>query len=141
MLDTLFNELWDAERHWREPGGASSPWVSGIRSVSRGTFPPLNIGSSPDSVHVYAFAAGLDPQSLDVQLQQNLLTLSGERKSQAVQDAAYYRRELYEGSFQRVITLPEDIDSAAVEARYQNGVIHVRIGRRAEVRPKQISVH
>jgi len=139
LLDRLFDQILNAEGDW--PGTGGSPWVSGIRSVSRGTFPPLNIGASPDSVDVYIFAAGLDPKGLDVTLQQNILTVSGERQSQAAEKSVFYRRELFEGPFQRVITLPEDVDSDAVTAHYQNGVLHVRIGRREEVRPKQIQIH
>jgi HSP20 family protein len=141
MLDTLFDELWRSNRDSSELGGAGSPWISGIRSVSRGTFPPINIGSSPDSVHVYAFAAGLDPQSIDLTLQQNILTLSGERKPHEVeQNAVFYRHELFQGAFRRVITLPEDVNPDDVEARYQSGVLHVRIGRREEVKPRQIQI-
>jgi HSP20 family protein len=139
LLDRLFDQILNADSDW--PGTGGSPWVSGIRSVSRGTFPPLNIGASPDSVDVYIFAAGLDPKSLDVTLQQNILTVSGERQSQAAEKSVFYRRELFEGPFQRVITLPEDVDPDAVTAHYQNGVLHVRIGRREEVRPKQIQIH
>ena len=139
LLDRLFDQILNADSDWPRTGG--SPWVSGIRSVSRGTFPPLNIGASPDSVDVYIFAAGLDPKGLDVTLQQNILTVSGERQSQAAEKSVFYRRELFEGPFQRVITLPEDVDPDAVTAHYQNGVLHVRIGRREEVRPKQIQIH
>lgn len=139
LLDRLFDQILNADSDWPATGG--SPWVSGIRSVSRGTFPPLNIGASPDSVDVYIFAAGLDPKGLDVTLQQNILTVSGERQSQAAEQSVFYRRELFEGPFQRVITLPEDVDPDAVTAHYQNGVLHVRIGRREEVRPKQIQIH
>ena len=139
LLDRLLNEVLNADSDWPVKGG--SPWVSGIRSVSRGTFPPLNIGASPDSVDVYIFAAGLDPKTLYVTLQQNILTVSGERQSPATEKAVFYRRELFEGPFQRVITLPEDVDPDAVKAHYQNGVLHVRIGRREEVRPKQIHIH
>ena len=140
LLDRLLNEVLNADNDW--PGTGGSPWVTGIRSVSRGTFPPMNIGASPASVDMYIFAAGLDPRSLDVTLQQNILTVSGERLSPATEEkAVFHRRELFEGPFQRVITLPEDVDPDAVKAHYQNGVLHVRIGRREEVRPKRIQIH
>ena len=83
LFDTLFDEFLRSGRNRRDIEGMPSPWVSGIRSVSRGTFPPLNIGASPDSIHVYIFAAGLDPKSVNLSLQQNLLTVSGERTPQA----------------------------------------------------------
>ncbi len=139
-FDSLFDELWRFDPDW---SGAftTSPWFSGIRSVRQGTYPPLNVGSSADSVDVYVFAAGMDPQSLDVSLQQNLLTLSGHRREEPREDATYYRRERFTGSFQRVLTLPEDVDPDKVEATYREGVLHVRIGRREEVKPKRIEVH
>lgn len=139
-FDTLLDELrrWDQE--W-ENGFTSSPWFTGIRSMGRGTFPPLNVGASADSVDVYLFAPGLDPKSLNLSLQQNLLSVSGERSEEPRQDATYYRRERFNGSFQRVLTLPEDVDPDDVEARYNDGVLHIRIGRQEAVKPRRIEVH
>lgn len=139
-FDSLFDELWRLDPQWSQ-ALSSSPWPSGIRSVRQGTYPPLNVGSSADSVDVYVFAAGIDPRSLDVTLQQNLLTLSGRREEQPEEGATYYRRERFAGSFQRVLTLPEDVDPDNVEASYKEGVLHVRIGRREAVKPKRIEVH
>ena len=51
----------------------------GIRAVPRGTFPPVNVGCTPEKVEVYMFVAGLQPKSIDVSIQQNLLTVSGDR--------------------------------------------------------------
>ena len=139
-FETLLDEL----RRWDpafESAFSPSPWFSGIRSVRQGTFPPLNVGSSTDSVDVYLFAAGLDPKSLNLSLQQNLLSIAGERKEAAEEGATWYRRERFNGSFQRVLTLPEDVDPDKVEARYNDGVLHVRIGRREEVKPRRVEVH
>ena len=55
-------------------------WPLGIRSTARGTWPPMNVGLTPDNVEVYLFAAGLDPKSIDISVEQSLLTVSGERK-------------------------------------------------------------
>lgn len=137
---SLLDELrrWDSD--W-DDWFTGSPWVSGIRSVRQGTYPPLNVGSNPDSVDVYLFAAGLDPASLNVSLQQNLLTLSGERGATAESGVTYYRRERFAGQFQRVLTLPEDVDPDNVDASYRDGVLHVRIGRREAAKPRRITVH
>ena len=67
-------------------------WPLGIRSAARGTFPPMNIGVTPDQVEVYFFAPGLDPKSIDVSVQQNVLTIAGERASPAVSRATPRRR-------------------------------------------------
>jgi hypothetical protein len=58
-----------------------SPWPAGIRAVQRGTFPPLNVGSTPERVDVYVFAANLDPKKLDLSIQQNLLWRWTRRRS------------------------------------------------------------
>ena len=82
-------------------------WPAGIRAVRRGTFPPINVGVTPDRVDVYVFAGGLDPKTLDISIQQNLLAVSGSRKLEVDETADYYRRERFDGDFRRVITLPE----------------------------------
>ncbi|HEX5612533.1 MAG TPA: Hsp20/alpha crystallin family protein [Burkholderiales bacterium] len=120
---------------------ARSAWPVGIRAVRRGTFPPINVGSTPDRVDVYLFAAGLDPKGFDISIQQNLLAISGSRKASIKEDADYYRRERYEGDFRRVITLPEDVDPDRVEAKYRDGVLQVTVQRREAARPRQIQVH
>lgn len=114
---------------------------AGIRSVARGTYPPINVGSTPEQVDVYLFAAGLDPKQFDISMQQNLLTVSGERKAPVKKDVEYYRRERFGGAFRRVITLPEDVDPEQVEARYRNGVLEIHIKRREATRPRQIEVN
>jgi HSP20 family protein len=116
------------------------PLPVGIRSVARGTYPPINIGATPEQVDVYLFAAGLDTKSLDISLQQNLLTVSGERPAPVKEEANYYRRERYDGSFRRLITLPEDVDPDRVEAHYRDGVLEIHIQRREATRPRQIEV-
>jgi len=117
-----------------------SPWPVGIRSVRRGAFPPLNVGTTADRVDVYLFAGGLDPKSLDLTIQQNLLAISGSRKLETREDAEYYRRERFDGEFRRVITLPDDVDPDRVEAKYRDGVLQVTIQRKEEARPRQITV-
>jgi len=118
----------------------AAPWPAGIRAVARGTFPPINIGSTPEQVDVYLFAPGVDPKSLDISIQHNLLTVAGERKRSIDQAANYYRNERFEGEFRRVLTLPEDVDPDKVEAAYRDGVLHVSIERRAAAKPRQVKV-
>ena len=118
-----------------------SPWLGGIRSARPGAFPPINVGSTPERVDVYLFAAGLDPKSLDISIQQNLLAVSGSRKFQADESAEYYRSERFDGDFRRVITLPDDVDPDKVEAKYRDGVLQITIQRREANRPRQITVN
>ena len=120
---------------------SSSPWPVGIRAARRGTFPPLNVGATPEQVDVYLFAANLDPRSLDLSIQQNLLSVSGTRKVDVNENAEYYRRERFDGEFRRVLTLPEDVDPERVTAKYSDGVLRITIQRRESARPRQITVN
>jgi HSP20 family protein len=120
---------------------ASGAWPTGIRAVRRGTFPPINVGATPERVDVYLFAAGLDPKSLELSIQQNLLTVAGSRRVDTEENDEYYRRERFDGEFRRVITLPEDVDPQRVDARYRDGVLQITVQRREATRPRQIVVN
>ncbi|HEY7758986.1 MAG TPA: Hsp20/alpha crystallin family protein, partial [Burkholderiales bacterium] len=108
-FDHLFEEFRRLEQQMDEllGSGAQPP---AIRSVARGTFPPVNIGATADGIDVYLFAAGLDPKSIELNIQQNLLTVSGERQLPVNENATYYRQERFGGAFRRVIALPDDVD-------------------------------
>ena len=123
------------DRLFGDSGGAR-----GIRSVASGTFPAINVGASPEQVDVYVFAAGMDPRSLDISLQKNLLTVSGERRVESPENVEFYRQERFNGSFRRVITLPEDVDPDKVSATYRDGVLQITVQRCEAVRPRQIEV-
>ena len=119
---------------------ARSAWPASIRAVRRGTFPPINVGATPEKVDVYLFAAGLDPKDLDISIQQNLLAVSGSRKVNVNEEAEYYRRERFDGDFRRVIQLPDDVDPDRVDAKYRDGVLQITVQRRESARPRQIEV-
>lgn len=136
---SLFDEFRRMQMDMDQLFGAS-PWPSGIRAVARGTYPSINVGSTPDQVDVFLFAAGLDPNSLDISLQQNLLTVSGERKRSTGEDTSYYRRERFDGAFRRVVTLPDDVDPDKTNASYRDGVLHISVQRRESAKPRQIEV-
>jgi len=143
MLSPFEGNLFDEFRrleHDLDQLYGSGPWPNGIRSASRGAFPPINVGSTPDQVDVYLFAAGIDPKSLDVSIQQNLLTVAGERKVSIKEGAEYYRKERFDGTFHRALTLPENVDPDQVDAHYKDGVLHIVIQRREAVKPRQIEI-
>jgi HSP20 family protein len=146
MVDTLtnfggslFDEFRRMEDQWDELLGRW-PWPTGIRSVARGTYPPINVGTTPEQVHIYLFAAGLDPQKLNLSIQQNLLIISGEREIPVVENVNYYRKERFTGGFQRTIVLPEDVDPDRVEARYREGILQVTVKRHEATKPRQIEI-
>jgi HSP20 family protein len=121
-----------------------------IRGFGRGGFPALNMGTTPQSVELFAFAPGLDPASIDVNLEHGLLTLAGRRETdlpdgdeqkKANDGATVYINERFSGSFSRAISLPDDVDADAVSADYKNGVLHVSVKRKESARPRRISVN
>ncbi len=136
----LFDDLRRFDQEMDELLGRFAWPVSGIRSVARGTFPAVNVGATPEKVDVYLFAPGLDPKKLELSMQQNLLTVSGERKVPVEKQSDYYRQERYSGEFRRVITLPDDVDPDRVDARYRDGVLQISVARREAARPRQITV-
>lgn len=140
MPSSLFDELWRLQQEVDDLFGSwSSPL--GIRSPPRGSFPAVNIGQTPERVDVYLFAPGLDPKSLDISIQQNLLTVSGKREVKVGEEAEYYRQERFSGEFRRVISLPEDVHSERVHAKYADGIVQIGIERRESARPRQIQIH
>jgi HSP20 family protein len=135
----LFDDLRRMEQELEDLFGPRG-WSAGIRSVARGTYPPINVGATPERVDVYLFAAGLDPKALDISIQQNLLTVAGERNVGLPDQVQHYRQERFSGAFRRVISLPDDVDPDQVDASYLDGVLRISIKRREASRPRQIEV-
>lgn len=132
----LFAELDRLQRELQQP----FEWTPSIRGVTRG-FPAMNVGNSAASVDIYAFAPGIDPQALDVQIEKGVLTIAGERKPDALPEkATAHIDERYAGRFRRVVTLPDDVDANAVQARYRDGVLHISIARKATAQPRRIEI-
>ena len=111
-----------------------------IRGRARG-FPALNVGGTPRSVEIYAFAPGLDPASIDVQIEKGVLTIAGERRLDDIPEkATLHIDERFAGRFRRVVNLPDDIEPSAIEAKYRDGVLHVSVRRKEEAQPRRIIV-
>ncbi len=113
----------------------------GIRSRPPGTFPAINVGSTDDAVTVYVFAPGVEPKSLDLQVQQNVLSIAGERSVPLRGQGHVLPAGTLQRPVHRVLTLPEDIDPETVEAKYRDGIVEISVKRRAAARPRQIEVH
>jgi HSP20 family protein len=127
----------------------SSDLSPSIRGNAHGAFPAINVGSTAQSVEVYAFAPGLKADSIEVNLDRGVLSIAGERAGDETprDDSSQERKstlhvnERFAGRFRRVVTLPDDIDPNAVAAEYRDGVLHISISRRAAVEPRRIDIH
>ena len=135
----LFAELDRLQREMQQSYDLSPS----IRGLARGGFPAMNVGGTAKSVEVYAFLPGVDPATVDVQLEKGVLTIAGERRiDRPGQDAktTLHIDERFAGRFRRVVTLPDDIDPSAVQAKCRDGVLHVSIQRRAAAQPRRIAI-
>jgi len=99
--------------------------------------------TTESAVEIYAFAPGLDPATIDVDLDRGVLTLSGERKATTPpsdEKSTLHINERFAGRFRRVVSLPDDVDPSAVTAAYRDGVLRVAIKRREATQPRRIAV-
>jgi HSP20 family protein len=115
-----------------------------IRGIGRGGFPALNIGGTPTSVEIYAFAPGLDPASMEVNLDRGLLTIAGERPANLPSgdddESTVHINERFAGRFRRVVSLSDDVDPNSVSADYRDGVLHIHVKRHESAQPRRITV-
>jgi HSP20 family protein len=139
---SLFGQFERLRRELDDVFGVSG-LPNNIRSVVAGTFPAINVGRTAASVEIYAFAPGLDASKIDVTLDRGVLRISGERASGIPindPELQVYTRERGTGSFTRVISLPDDVDPAHVNASYRDGVLQVSVARRESAQPTRITV-
>ncbi len=118
--------------------------ATSIRGLGRSEFPPLNIGSSPESYEIYVFAPGLDPATIDLTIERGVLNVSGERKKELSDDdknTAILISERFFGRFHRAISLFEDADPNQVSAKYSDGVLHISIKRHESALSRRIEIH
>jgi HSP20 family protein len=136
----LFGEL---DRLQRQMSTLFGNLPSSVRSSRTDAFPPLNIGSTDESINIVAFAPGIDPAALEVTVDKGTLTIAGERKAPELasgSETRSYASERFFGTFRRVIELPQNADPDKVEAGYSNGCLTVRIGKREVSKPRAITV-
>ena len=106
----------------------------------RGVYPPVNVFSDKDGYVIKMEVPGMDSTQLQIEAHGRTLTLSGKRETAAPQGGSFHRRERRGGEFSRSLQLPADLDLARAEASYKHGMLTVRIPKREEAKPRQITV-
>ena len=106
----------------------------------RGVYPPVNVFSDKDGYIVKIEAPGLASEKLNIEAHGRTLTISGKREAVAPQGGSFHRRERSSGEFSRSLQLPTDLDLAQAEATYTHGMLTVRIPKKEEAKPRQITV-
>jgi HSP20 family protein len=105
-------------------------------------YPMVNLLEDKEHLYIEALTPGVDPQSLNLTVLQNRLTLSGE-KSRApgdIKPEAFHRSERASGRFVRTIDLPVEVDDAGIQAEYKNGLLVITLPKAEKAKPKQINV-
>ena len=106
-----------------------------------GVYPLMNIYDDGTSFLVRAELPGYDPEEIDVTVTGDTLTLSGARHIPAIPEGSHYhRRERRGGRFRRAISLPEQCDSAAVEAKFVDGVLEITLPRSEQAKQRKVAI-
>ncbi len=129
-MNRLFNTLFDA------PAGAGN----GVTPARR-WIPPMDLVETDDKFVLRADLPGVSEEDVKVELEDNVLTVSGERKAEHEErKEGYYRLERSSGSFSRSLTLPEGVKADAVEAAFDKGVLEIRIPKPEERKPRKVAI-
>ena len=126
QINRLFTEAFD-----RSSEGNLTTWA-----------PPVDIYETEHELVVKADLPDVKPQELDIRVENNILTIRGERKfEKTVQEGNYLRVERSYGSFSRSFALANTVNTEAIKAEYKNGVLTLSVPKREEAKPKQIKVN
>jgi HSP20 family protein len=129
-----FRELASLFENFAEAGGKEQ--------LTAGTFvPPVDVYEDEHNLVLKLEVPGVNEEDLDVQVENNTLTVKGERKFEKEEkEENFHRIERRYGSFLRTFRLPNTVDSEKVEAHYDKGILKIALAKRAEAKPKQIKV-
>jgi HSP20 family protein len=132
-LDSLqgdMNRLFDRFFEGRTPNGGARRWI-----------PAMDLVETEDALVLRGDLPGMNEDDVDVEIKDNVLTVSGERRSENEEKGeGYHRVERAFGSFSRSLNLPHGIDPEKVEANFDNGVLEVRIPKPAEAKPTRVQI-
>jgi HSP20 family protein len=129
-MNRLFNTFFDAPSPAQTNGGTSRRWI-----------PPMDLVETEGEFVLKADLPGLTEDDVNIELEDNVLTISGERKvDQEHRQDGYYRFERGYGSFRRSLTLPEGVDPESVKASFTHGVLEVRVPKPEERKPRKVAI-
>jgi len=110
--------------------------------ATSGFAPAVDVYEDEHNVTLKIEVPGIDEKDIDVRVENNILTVHGERKIEKEEKEENYRRiERQYGSFSRTFTLPNTVDTESASANYDKGVLKVTLAKKAEAKPKQIKVN
>lgn len=133
----LQSELKQAFERFFEPGADTDE--SAV--VTAQWVPRVDIKEEPEQFVLYADLPGIDPASIEVQMDKGILSIKGERQSESSTETERFSRiERHYGSFHRRFALPDSANAEGITATGRNGVLEIRIPKRPESAPRRIQV-
>ena len=128
-MNRLFNTVFDA------------PTAGNGGNTLRRWMPAMDLVETDDHFVLRADLPGLSEDDVDVTLENDVLTVSGQRKAETeTREKGYYRVERAYGSFRRSLSLPEGVDPDAIEANFDKGVLEVRIPKPEQRKPRKVAI-
>jgi HSP20 family protein len=129
-MNRLFNTFFDQPGATGRSGGTSRRWI-----------PAMDLVETDGQYVLRADLPGLSDENVNIALEDNVLTISGERKAEhEQQQQGYYRLERASGSFSRSLTLPEGVDPDGVRAHFDRGVLEISIPKPEQKKPRQVQI-
>lgn len=132
-LQRQMNQLFDfsiARNPWGDTALLGGQWT-----------PAVDVYDSKDNLLVKAELPGLTKDEIEVSIHDGNLVLKGEkRKDTEIKEENYFKTERFYGSFFRTIPLPAAVDANKVDAKYQDGVLTLKLAKKEEAKPKQITI-
>jgi HSP20 family protein len=112
-----------------------------VRGNQFGFTPAVDMYEDKDNIVIETQLGGIDPEKVDISIENNVLSIKGEsEKKSEVDDKNYYRKEIRRGSFYRSIPLPTKVDGENASAVNEDGVLKITIPKAPEVKPKTIKI-
>jgi HSP20 family protein len=104
--------------------------------------PAVDLYEKDEHFVIKAELPGVDKNNISIDLKDRMLTISGERSyDNEAKEENYYRRERSYGKFQRVFTLPAEVDSDKIRAEFKDGLLQVEVPKPEQQKPKQVTIH
>jgi HSP20 family protein len=129
-MNRLFSTFFDTPTNRGGNGNVARRWI-----------PAMDLMETGDHFVLKADLPGMTEADVNIEVEKNVLTISGERKTEhEAKHEGYYRLERATGSFSRSLTLPEGIDAGAVTATFDNGVLEVRIPKPEQAKPQKVQI-
>ena len=128
-MNRLFNTFFDTPTSGGGNGGSVRRWI-----------PSMDLVETDEHFVLRADLPGLSEADVSIELEDNVLTVSGERKAEHEEKEGFYRVERSFGQFRRSLTLPEGVNADAITATFDKGVLEVRIPKPEERKPRRVAI-